>query len=44
MKSKKIGILGARGYVGNEVLNLLSQHPKVNIHSIFSRSKFGQKI
>ena len=44
MKIKKIGILGARGYVGNEVLNLLSHHPKVHIHSIFSRSKFGQKI
>ena len=44
MKIKKIGILGARGYVGNEVLNLLSQHPKVHIHSIFSRSKCGEKI
>ena len=44
MKIKKIGILGARGYVGNEVLNLLSHHPKVHIHSIFSRSKCGEKI
>lgn len=40
----KTAILGARGYVGMELIQLLDQHPKTKISAVFSRSYQGQKV
>ncbi|MCG8498956.1 MAG: N-acetyl-gamma-glutamyl-phosphate reductase [Firmicutes bacterium] len=40
----KIGILGATGYAGIELVRILSQHPQVEIVSVTSQSYAGQKI
>ena len=37
-------ILGARGYVGVELIQLLDQHPKVKLQAVYSRSYEGQKV
>lgn len=37
-------ILGARGYVGMELIKLLEQHPKAKLTAVFSRSYQGQKV
>jgi len=42
MEVKKVGLLGGRGYVGQEVIKLLAQHKHLNISSVFSTSKAGQ--
>ena len=39
MDAKNIGLLGGRGYVGQEILDLISNHEYLNISSIFSFSK-----
>jgi N-acetyl-gamma-glutamyl-phosphate reductase len=40
----KVGIVGATGYTGGELIRILLQHPKVEIDFCFSRSKNGVKI
>ncbi|MEG2583183.1 MAG: N-acetyl-gamma-glutamyl-phosphate reductase [Oscillospiraceae bacterium] len=40
----KVGILGATGYAGIEVVRLLLSHPEVEITHIVSKSFAGQKI
>jgi N-acetyl-gamma-glutamyl-phosphate reductase len=40
----KIGIIGATGYVGAELLRLLLSHPKVEISALSSVSFHGQEI
>ena len=42
MDTKTIGLLGGRGYVGQEIIKLLVNHKYLNITSIFSSSKVGQ--
>ncbi len=37
-------ILGARGYVGVELIQLLDQHPQVKLQAVFSRAYAGQKV
>ncbi len=37
-------ILGARGYVGVELIQLLDSHPHVNLKAVFSRSYQGQQV
>jgi len=44
MNIKKIGLLGGRGYVGQEIIALLSNHNYLNITSIFSSSKVGEPV
>ena len=44
MDAKKIGLLGGRGYVGQEIVELLSHHKHLNITSVFSSSKAGQPV
>merc|ERR1711965_1257796 len=44
MDAKKIGLLGGRGFVGQEILDLISNHDYLNISSIFSFSKAGQQV
>ncbi|VAW47158.1 N-acetyl-gamma-glutamyl-phosphate reductase [hydrothermal vent metagenome] len=43
-KVAKIAILGARGYVGIELIQLLDQHPKVKLQAVFSRSYAGKHV
>lgn len=39
-----VGIIGATGYVGIEIVRLLQNHPDINISSVVSHSFVGQKI
>jgi len=41
---KKIGIVGATGYTGVELLRLLSVHPDVEISFVTSRSNAGSRV
>ncbi len=40
----KVGIIGASGYTGGELLRILAQHPKVEIAAITSRTYEGKKL
>jgi N-acetyl-gamma-glutamyl-phosphate reductase len=40
----KVGIVGASGYAGGELIRLLSRHPNVEIHAIASRSHIGKPL
>jgi N-acetyl-gamma-glutamyl-phosphate reductase len=45
MKNKvKIGIIGATGYTGGELLRLLAQHPSAQISVVTSEQSVGKKI
>lgn len=44
MEVKKVGLLGGRGYVGQEVVKLLAQHQHLNLSSVFSLTKAGQPL
>lgn len=39
-----VGIVGAAGYTGGELIRILLQHPKVKIKFCYSRSQSGKKI
>ena len=41
---KKIGIVGATGYTGVELLRLLARHPNVEISYVTSRSNSGTRV
>lgn len=40
----RVGILGAGGYVGAELVRLLHQHPKAVIHMVAAREKAGKRL
>ncbi|MDI1255272.1 MAG: N-acetyl-gamma-glutamyl-phosphate reductase [Flavobacterium sp.] len=40
----KIGIVGAAGYTGGELIRLLVNHPKVDIAFVLSRSQVGKTV
>lgn len=40
----KIGIMGAAGYTGGELIRLLAHHPQVEIAFLYSRSQAGKPI
>jgi N-acetyl-gamma-glutamyl-phosphate reductase len=44
MPKYKVGIVGATGYTGSELVRLLSQHPDVTIDFVTSESYKGKKI
>lgn len=44
MKEIKIGIIGATGYGGIELIRLLSNHPHFQIHAVYSSSQDGMEI
>ena len=44
MDAKKIGLLGGRGYVGQEIIGLLAKHEYLILSSVFSSSKAGQPL
>jgi N-acetyl-gamma-glutamyl-phosphate reductase len=40
----KVGIIGASGYTGGELIRILTQHPMVEIAAITSRTHEGKKL
>lgn len=40
----KVGVIGASGYVGGELLRLLVSHPKVELRMIVSRQRAGEYV
>ncbi|WP_258105329.1 N-acetyl-gamma-glutamyl-phosphate reductase [Marinoscillum sp. MHG1-6] len=44
MKNIKIGIIGATGYTGSELVRLLTDHPNAEIKIITSESRAGEKF
>lgn len=44
MPKFKVGIVGATGYTGSELVRLLSQHPDVTIDFVTSESNAGKRI
>lgn len=42
--TRKLGIIGARGYVGAELLGLIENHPRLSLAFASSRSLEGQSI
>ncbi len=44
MHKKKIGIVGATGYTGSELVRILTHHPEVEIRAITSESREGEKF
>ncbi len=41
---KKVGIVGANGYTGSELIRVLAFHPNVSLSFLYSRSNTGTKI
>ncbi len=44
MDRRRIGIVGARGYVGAELLALVSDHPGLELAFVCSRERAGQRL
>jgi N-acetyl-gamma-glutamyl-phosphate/LysW-gamma-L-alpha-aminoadipyl-6-phosphate reductase len=40
----KVGVVGASGYVGGELLRLLVTHPKLEVNMVTSRQKAGEYV
>ena len=40
----KVGVIGASGYVGGELLRLLVTHPQVTINVVTSRQHVGEYV
>ena len=40
----KVGVVGASGYVGGELLRLLVAHPKIEPSMVTSRQKAGEYV
>lgn len=43
-KKRRVGLIGARGYVGRELLRLIGQHPELELVCASSRALVGQKV
>ena len=44
MKKLNIVVAGATGYIGLELVKILSKHPRVNIKSLCAQNSVGNKI
>lgn len=44
MSKVKVGIVGASGYTGGELLRVLLHHPMVELHSLYSRTHAGKPV
>src|SRR4051812_14469030 len=42
--ARTVGLIGARGYVGQELVKLLEVHPSLRIGFVASRSAAGQQL
>ena len=40
----RIGLIGARGYVGSELIRLIAAHPKFELGFVSSRERVGQSV
>ena len=40
----KVGIIGASGYTGGELIRILAQHPEAEVYSITSRTHAGKRL
>ena len=40
----KVGVVGASGYVGGELLRLLVTHPRIEVSMVTSRQKAGDYV
>jgi N-acetyl-gamma-glutamyl-phosphate reductase len=40
----RIGLVGARGYVGSELIRLIETHPQFELSFVSSRERVGQKV
>ena len=40
----KIAVIGATGYTGLDLVNILASHPKVKIENLCATKSFGKKI
>ena len=43
MEKKRLGLIGARGHTGRELINILSNHPNIDLSFISSRELAGTK-
>ncbi|CEG77005.1 hypothetical protein RMATCC62417_11823 [Rhizopus microsporus] len=43
-KPKNVGLIGARGYTGRELINLLNAHPHLNLTHVSSRELEGKSL
>ena len=41
---KRIGLIGARGYVGAEIIALIAAHPRLELAFVSSRERDGQRL
>src|SRR5512133_2020192 len=41
---KKIGLIGARGHVGAELIRLIADHPHFELAFVASRERAGQRV
>ena len=41
---KNIGVLGGRGFVGQEILRLLADHPHIHVTRVYSSSQAGERV
>ncbi|MEX2574192.1 MAG: N-acetyl-gamma-glutamyl-phosphate reductase, partial [Balneolaceae bacterium] len=44
MSKRKVGVIGATGYAGIELIRLLVEHPEVNLDIVTSRSHAGKRF
>ena len=42
--SKRIGLVGARGHVGAELIRLITEHPELELAFVSSRERTGQSV
>jgi N-acetyl-gamma-glutamyl-phosphate reductase/acetylglutamate kinase len=43
-KRRRVGLIGARGYAGREIIRLVGQHPELELVCASSRALVGQKV
>ena len=43
-KKIKVGIVGANGYAGAEVLRLIAEHPAAELTAVTSRAQAGKRV
>ncbi|TQU47707.1 N-acetyl-gamma-glutamyl-phosphate reductase, partial [Xanthomonas perforans] len=44
VEQKTIGIVGARGHTGSELIKLVAAHPQLHLSFVSSRELAGQRV